>query len=74
MRPLRLWRFEEDDVVQGNRCIIRGLKVGGEVQWDDDKWKWVPRQSGGKTTEVTPWTALEDVTDVEVIERCFHTW
>ena len=72
--PLRLWRFSEDEVVEGNTYIIRGLKVGEEVQWDDDQWKWVPRQNGVRALESTVRTALEDVTAVEDIERCFQGW
>ena len=72
--PLRLWRFSEDDVDQGNTYIIRGLKVGEEVQWDDEQWKWVPRQNGVRALESTVRTALEDVTGVEDIERCFQGW
>ena len=70
--PLRLWRFNEDDVVQGNTCIIRGLKVVPENRRDDEKWKWVPSANGVNTIECTVRTALEDVTGVDNIMTYFN--
>ena len=70
--PLRLWRFNEDDVVQGNTYIIRGLKVVPENRWDDEKWKWVPSANGVNTIECTVRTALEDVTAVDNIMTYFN--
>ena len=64
---LRLWRFEESDVVEGNVYIVRGLKVAAETSWDEGKWKYVPHEDGTKKAECKDRTAMVDVTHVEEI-------
>ena len=68
---LRLWRFEEGDVQQGSIYIIRGLKVVTETCWNNDLWKYAPRDDGSKTVECCWRTALEDVTQVREIAKLF---
>ena len=70
--PLRLWRFEEEDLVEGNTYIVRGLKVTADTHWDDQQWKYVPRQDGTKALECTTRAAVEDVTHVDAIAVFFH--
>ena len=69
---LRLWRFEEGDVVEGNAYIMRGLKVAEETIWDDEKWKYVARGDGTKKAECKDRTAVEDVTHIDEIMHFFQ--
>ena len=66
---LRLWRFGEDDLATGANCVIRGLKVMLETQWDG--WKYVPRLDGPKIFECTSRTSVEDVSHVPAITSLF---
>ena len=68
---LRLWRFEEEDVQQGSIYIIRGLKVVTDTCWNQDLYKYAPREDGSKTVECNWRTALEDVTHVTTITQFF---
>ena len=70
---LRLWRFEEGDVVEGNAYIVRGLKVVEETVWDEEKWRYVPRGDGTKKAECKDRTAMEDVTHVDGIMEFFRS-
>ena len=69
---LRLWRYEEGDVVEGNAYIMRGLKVAEETIWDDEKWKYVARGDGTKKAECKERTAMEDVTHIDEIMDFFR--
>ncbi len=68
---LRFWRHEDGDITEGKIYIIRGLKIVDETYWSDDAWKYVPREDGTKTVEVTFRTAFEEVTDVVEVMRYF---
>ena len=39
---LRMWMFEEGEIVPGNLYILRGLRVAPDRVWDDAAWKYVP--------------------------------
>jgi len=68
---LRLWRFGEDDLAAGTTCIIRGLKVVLESQWDESQSRYVPRLEGPKTFECTNRVSIEDVSHVPAITAFF---
>ena len=69
--PIRLWRHETDDVIQGNIYIIRGLKVTEAWQWSDEELRYKTKTDGSKTVELTFRTAIEDVTEVADIAQFF---
>ena len=69
---LRFWLYEEGDIIEGKIYIIRGLKIVDETYWSDDAWKYVPKEGGTTTVEITFRTALEDVTDVREIAQYFQ--
>ncbi len=68
---VRFWMFEEGDIVTGRVYIVRGLRVIRKRIWDFVKCKYVPKTDGPNTLDCTYRTALEDVTGVDVIARCF---
>jgi hypothetical protein len=69
--PLRFWRYEVGDIIEGKIYLIRGLKVLDETYWSDDVGRYVPKEDGTKTVEVNFRTALEDITDVKEIAQYF---
>ena len=68
---LRFWRYVDGDIIEGRIYIVRGLKIVDETYWSDDAWKYVPKEDGTKTVEITFRTALEEVTDVVALARYF---
>ena len=70
--PLFLWLFDDEQVYEGMYCIVRGLKVAEEKQWDYMLGSRQPTGSGIKVLECKDRTAVEDVTDVEDIKGCFN--
>jgi hypothetical protein len=68
---LRFWKYEVGDIIEGKIYLIRGLKVVDEVSWSDEAWKYVPKEDGNKTVEITFRTALEDITDVKEVAQYF---
>ena len=69
---LRLWRYANGDLTEGNTYIIRGLKVMLAKQWDAEQWKYIFRGDGSKTLECTSRTAVEDVSHIEAITAFFQ--
>ena len=67
--PLRLWNHVEGDVVIGNTCILRGLKVANEKQWNGEKY--VNDREGAKKLDCDSRTAIEDVSDMPEITSYF---
>ena len=59
---IRMWRWEEGGVRVGAIYILRGLKISPATYWCSDAWKYVPRENGSKTVEISARTAAEDVT------------
>ena len=62
MGALRLWRFEDGDLEQGQCYILRGMKVATWQGWDEQLGKYVSRADMLKRPECTRRTALEDAT------------
>ncbi len=71
MGPLRLWRFETDDVHARTVYILRGLKAVPETMWSQEEWKYIPRPDKAQTLECTSRTAVEDVSHVPSITHYF---
>ena len=69
--PLRMWRFEEEDITAGQTYILRGMRVAVESSWDYELMKYMPRADGKRTVECTSRTAAEDVTHVNAIQAYF---
>jgi len=69
--PLRLFRFDSDDMDFGRVYIVRGLKVVVDTQWSYEQHQYVPRVDGTKNVECSYRTALEDVSDVDAIMQYF---
>ena len=69
--PLRFWRYESGDIIEGSTCIVRGLKVVVQQQWNYELQRYAPNANGSKTVEVTSRTAVEDVSDIAVITAFF---
>ena len=69
--PLRLWMYQEGDLLDGNLYILRGLKVAFETYWDDSSGKYIPNINGRMIVECTKLSAAEDVTHVEAIKAIF---
>ena len=68
--PLRLWNHVEGDLEVGSICILRGLKVGTERQWNGEKY--VNDRDGAKKFDSDARTAIEDVRDQPEITCYFH--
>ena len=68
---LRFWRHEVGDIIEGKIYLIRGLKVVDQTYWSDDAYKYVPKEDGSKTVELTFRTAIEDLTEVTEIAQYF---
>jgi len=68
---LRLWRFDNNDIMASSTYILRGLKVVPAKQWDEEQWKYVPRMDGKKELDCTARTAVEDVSHVTDITAFF---
>ena len=68
--PLRLWNHVEGDLEVGSICILRGLKVGTERQWNGEKY--VNDRDGAKKFDSDARTAIEDVRDQPDITCYFH--
>ena len=68
--PLRLWNHMEGDVEVGNICILRGLKVKTERQWNGEKY--VNDREGAKKLDCDARTAIEDVSDKPEITSYFE--
>ena len=68
---IRMWRWEEGDVRVGAIYILRGLKISPATYWCSDAWKYVPRENGSKTVEISARTAAEDVTEVAAFNEYF---
>ena len=69
--PLRLWMYQEGDLLDGKLYILRGLKVAFVTVWDETVGKYIPNMEGRMTVECTKWLAAEDVTHVEGIKAIF---
>ena len=69
--PLRFWRHDQGDIIEGQIYIVRGLKVVDETYWSDDAYKYIPKEDGTKTVEISFRTSLEDVTEVKDIAQYF---
>ena len=69
--PLRLWNHYEGDVEVGTVCILRGLKIAPERQWNSDRNKYVNDPEGGKKMDSDARTAIEDVSDNSDITHYF---
>ena len=53
---LRMWMFEEGEIVPGNLYILRGLRVAPDRVWDDAAWKYVLAPTDGSlTAAAVPW-------------------
>ena len=68
--PLRLWNHVEGDLEVGSICILRGLKVGTERQWNGETY--VTDRNGAKKFDSDARTAIEDVRDQPDITCYFH--
>ncbi len=68
--PLRLWKHVIGDVEVGNICILRGLKVANEKQWNGEKY--VSDREGAKKLDCDARTAIEDVSDQPEITSYFE--
>ena len=68
---LRLWRYEGDEVKEGCMYIIRGLKVVAEQYWDAYTEAYASKPDGQHSLECCYMTAVEDVTNNDVVSRCF---
>ena len=68
---IRMWRWEEGDVRVGAIYILRGLKISPATYWCSDAWKYVPRENGSKTVEISARTAAEEVTEVAAFNEYF---
>ena len=68
--PLRLWNHVEGDVEAGRICILRGLKVATERQWNGEKY--VNDREGAKKLDSDARTAIEDVSDQPEITVYFE--
>ena len=68
--PLRLWNHDESDVEVGNICILRGLKVGTERQFNGEKY--VRERDGQKRLDCDNRTAIENVSDQPEITYFFE--
>ena len=68
--PLRLWNHVEGDLEVGSICILRGLKVGTERQWNGETY--VNDRNGAKKFDSDARTAIEDVRDQPEITCYFH--
>ena len=68
---LRLWRWEEGDILGGEIYILRGLKVKHEQVWCAENRKWVPCADGRLTLECSNRTAAEKVSHVAAISTFF---
>ena len=67
---LRMWMFEEGEVVPGNLYILRGLRVAPDRVWDDAAWKYVPSPDRRKL-DCSGRSAVEDVTSFSSIAAFF---
>ena len=67
-----MWRWEEGDVRVGAIYILRGLKISPATYWCSDAWKYVPRENGSKTVEISARTAAEEVTEVAAFNQYFR--
>ena len=65
---LRMWRFEEDDLVEGGFYILRGLKVVAETHWDYYSQSYAVKENGARAFECTQRTAAEDVSLSSVVK------
>ena len=69
--PLRLWRYEEQDMHARATNIIRGLKGVAETMWSTEELRYTPRPDKAQTVECTNRTAVEDASHVPAItEDC----
>ena len=68
--PVRRWNHLEDDVEVGTICILRGLKVATERQWNGEKY--VNDREGAKKLDSDARTAIEDVSDQPEITSYFE--
>ena len=68
--PLRLWNHDESDVEIGNICILRGLRVATERQWNGEKY--VTEREGPKRLDCDNRTAIENVSDQPEITHYFE--
>ena len=59
--PLRPWNHVGGDVEIGTICILRGLKVASERQWDGERY--VNNPAGAKQLDCDARTAIEDVSN-----------
>ena len=69
---IRMWRWEEGDVRVGAIYNLRGLKISPATYWCSDAWKYVPRENGSKTVEISARTAAEEVTEVAAFNQYFR--
>ena len=69
--PLHFWRYEDGELKEGRKYILRGLKVVAEQYWDAYTEGWVPRPDGQHSLECSYMTAVEDVTDNDAVSSCF---
>ena len=69
--PMRFWRHELGDIIEGKIYLIRGLKVVDQTYWSEDVYKYVPKEDGTKTVEISFRTAIEDLTAVTEIATYF---
>ena len=69
--PMRFWRHEIGDIIEGKIYIVRGLKVVDQTYWSEDQYKYIPKEDGSKTVEISFRTALEDVSEVSDIAQYF---
>ena len=67
---LRMWMFEEGEIVPGNLYILRGLRVAPDRVWDDAAWKYVPSPDRRKL-DCSGRSAVEDVTSFSSIAAFF---
>ena len=70
--PLRLWNHRERDVADCNICILKGLKIANEKQWNDEKEKYVSSPQAAKIVESDARTAIENVSDQLEIASYFQ--
>ena len=68
---LFFWRWEPGEIETGYIYIARVLKVAPETYWNNDQWKYTPRDDNSKTLQCCWRTALEDVTEVLDIAQYF---
>jgi hypothetical protein len=70
--PLRLWRFNDGDLIHGQIVVLRGMKVVQATTWDHNEWKYVVDWSSANTVECSFRTAAEDVSHVPAVVAFFQ--